>query len=125
MLKIKTIVKESNILNAGLGLFANEFIPKGAIIWEMTPCFDLIFNKLEIEMLEEIQKKYFYKYCFVLGGLYYFCCDDAKYFNHSETPNCDDPKDKNITIANRDIEIGEELTSDYRIMCENGLDFIC
>ena len=40
------------------------------------------------------------------------CGDDGRFFNHSSTPSCDDSAD-DITVAVRDIEIGEELTVDY------------
>ena len=36
---VKTIIKESDI--HGIGLFADEFIPKGTKIWEFTPNFDI------------------------------------------------------------------------------------
>ena len=40
------------------------------------------------------------------------CVDHAKFFNHADDPSCDD--DAHFTYAARDIEVGEELTSDYR-----------
>ncbi|MFZ3100192.1 MAG: SET domain-containing protein [Minisyncoccales bacterium] len=44
--------------------------------------------------------------------------DDARFFNHSNTPNTfgtEDPGDEMaICVALRDIQIGEELTADYR-----------
>ncbi len=43
------------------------------------------------------------------------CGDDARFFNHSDTPNCFDFPDERggTTVAARDIDPGEELTSDY------------
>jgi hypothetical protein len=52
-------------------------------------------------------------YCYLSPeGIYVFCGDNAKFMNHSTDPNCDDPEGR-YTVANRDIEAGEELTSDY------------
>ena len=53
-------------------------------------------------------------------GLYVLCGDNGRYFNHSDTPT---------TISNaisfgedraaRDLELGDELTSDYTTICDN------
>ena len=42
------------------------------------------------------------------------CGDNAKFFNHSETPNCKDGIGLSYTIADRDIKAGEELTGNYK-----------
>jgi SET domain-containing protein len=42
------------------------------------------------------------------------CGDDGRFFNHSENPNCDESV-KDLTTAIKNIEIGEELTVDYRV----------
>ncbi len=47
MMCIKTNVLPSKI--HGLGLFADEFIPKGTIIWKFTQGFDLKFTKEQIK----------------------------------------------------------------------------
>ncbi len=48
--------------------------------------------------------------------MYVFCGDDARYFNHSDTPNTRGEESEDgygETYALRDIEAGEELTGDY------------
>ena len=49
---------------------------------------------------------------------YILCSDDARFFNHSDTPNTESREvageDEVITVAKRDIQPGEELTDDYR-----------
>ena len=42
------------------------------------------------------------------------CGDDARFFNHSDDCNCDD-RLPDITIALRNISIGEELTVNYKV----------
>jgi SET domain-containing protein len=61
---------------------------------------------------EQIEK---YTYLDRRLGKFVLCGDDARFFNHAETPNCHDYPDDDggTTVAARDIEPGEELTSDY------------
>lgn len=49
---------------------------------------------------------------------YILCADNARFFNHSDNPNThvvEDPEDEETAdVASKDIQIGEELTVDYR-----------
>ena len=49
--------------------------------------------------------------------LYCFSADDGKYFIHSDDPNClseyRDNEEEVVTIAFKDIPIGEEMTDNY------------
>jgi SET domain-containing protein len=117
MLLVKTKAKESPI--HGLGLFADQFIPKGTDIWRFTPGFDQKFTREEILAFPEALQIYLYKYSWrsKKSKLYCFSSDDGKYFNHSENPNClseyRDNEEEVVTIAQRDIQQGEELTDNY------------
>lgn len=118
MLMIKTKIEASKI--NGIGLFANQFIPKGTTIWKFQPGFDIKIDKNELAKLPEITKEFFIKYAYLNSDTnkYILCFDDARFFNHSDNPNCIDesPEEENegITFAARDIQQGEELTSNYR-----------
>ncbi len=119
MLMIKTKIEASKI--NGTGLFANQFIPKGTTIWKFQPGFDLEIEKNELDKLPEIAKKSFLKYAYFNSATnkYILCFDDARFFNHSDNPNCIEKKyseeeGEGITVAVRDIQQGEELTSNYR-----------
>lgn len=126
MLLIKTKIEASKI--NGTGLFANQFIPKGTVIWKFQPGFDIKIDKNELDKLPKIAKDSFLKYAYFNSttNKYILCFDDARFFNHSDNPNCidDNPncieeesldgEEEGITIAARDIQPGEELTSDYR-----------
>ncbi len=113
MLLIKTKVKESRI--HGLGLFAAQFIPKGTVVWKFMFGFDLLMTKEEIDKLSEPAKDQFYNYAYLdkKHNKYMLCSDDARFFNHSDDPNCDERID-DITTAIRDIQLGEELIVNYK-----------
>ena len=114
VLLVKTRIAPSAL--HGIGLFADEFIPKGTIIWEFTHGFDVYVTAEEIQTLPAPAQAAMLKYCHreVDNGHYVLCADDARFFNHSDTPNTVDlPGPEGPTIAARDITIGEELTGDY------------
>lgn len=117
MLLVKTHIKESQI--HGIGLFADQFIPKGTEIWRFTPGFDLKFTEAQILTFPKPLQIYLCKYAWKSDKtkLYCFSSDDGKYFNHSENPNVlseyRDNEEEVITVAVRDIHIGEELLDNY------------
>ena len=117
MLLVKTKIGPSDI--EGTGLFADEFIPKGTIIWKYQDGFDHKYDVADIAKLSESAKAQFLKYTYFDTDIkkYILCFDDARFFNHSDTPNCDSEDSSEgadgLTIANRDIQPGEELLCDY------------
>jgi uncharacterized protein len=50
-----------------------------------------------------------------VSGCYILCTDDARFINHSSQPNTIDTQEgeEGLTIAARDIQPGEEITSNY------------
>ena len=117
MMLVNTKVKESNI--HGLGLFADQFIPRGTEIWRFTPGFDLKFTREQILSFPEALQIYIYKYSWrsKKSKLYCLSSDDGKFFNHSENPNVlseyRDNEEEVITVAIKDIQAGEEILDDY------------
>jgi SET domain-containing protein len=113
MLLVKTKLGNSPI--AGIGLFADESITKGTKLWQYEPKLDLLLSKAEVETLSEPAQEQFYKYAYLdrERNRYLLCGDDARFWNHSENPNCDETTDNDSTFAARDIEKGEELTIRY------------
>lgn len=111
MLNIRNVyVADSKI--SGKGLFADSFIPKGTIIWTLDAA-DKIITPEEFETLNPVSKKYVKNFCYVdESHNYVLCSDDAKYMNHSSTPNTYSGDDS-TTIANCDIHEGDEITCDY------------
>ncbi|HEV8666674.1 MAG TPA: SET domain-containing protein [Candidatus Paceibacterota bacterium] len=121
MLLVKTKIGPNAI--AGIGIFADEFIPKGTVMWEFKEGFDLRFDEKFLQSLSKPSQKLVLNYIYKNPGtgLYVLCADDARFFNHSETPSVEDiyftdsAKDSDgITIAARDLEPGDEITCDYR-----------
>ena len=117
MLLVKTKIKESPI--HGLGLFADQFISKGTEIWKFTPGFDEKFTREQILAFPEALQIYIYTYGWrsKKSKLYCFCPDGGKYFNHSTNPNClseyRSDQEEVVTVAIKDIQIGEEMTDNY------------
>ena len=130
MLLVRTRLDRSEI--DGIGLFAEEDIQRGTVIWRFDPSIDQRFSedtlsKLSLGAREQIEK---YSYREKHSGLYVLCGDDARFFNHSTDPNCIDiyedaldPNDAHdVTLALRDIRRGEELTCDYSLFDQDLLD---
>lgn len=118
MLCIKTRIANSPI--HGIGLYADQFIPKGTLIWKFEPTIDIVLTEKDLQTLSKSTMKQLLNYAFQdrHSKKYILCGDDARFFNHSTLCNCDDSfVDK--TIAIRDIQSGEELTVDYRTFYDN------
>ena len=97
----------------------DQDIKEGTVIWEFTPGLDIKIDKDKLETnLTGIQLEFFLKYAYLNDkeSKYVLCCDDARFFNHSENPNVIEVtgSEEGIDIASRDIKFGEELTVDYR-----------
>lgn len=96
----------------GVGVFATKLIPKGTIVW-IKDELDMILTEEYIESLDDLRKEYIYKYTYLdTDGIYVLHWDHAKYMNHSFNPNCVDTA-YDFQLAARDIQPGEQLTSDY------------
>jgi SET domain-containing protein len=115
MLLVKTLLSPSEI--HGIGLFAAERIPAGTVVWRFHPAIDVILPDGILDTLSPAARDQMLKYSYVDKHLHkrILCGDDARFFNHSDAPNCLDYPDEigGTTVAKRDIEAGEELTSDY------------
>jgi uncharacterized protein len=118
MLTIKASVKQSKV--EGIGLFADEKIPKGTITWKFNPRFDLVFSEAEVEKMSQQQKDFLDKYAFmsIRQGKWVLPSDDSRFTNHSINNNIDTvdlPGEiETAGMANRDIEVGDEILVNYR-----------
>src|SRR3990172_6417462 len=89
MLLVKTVVKPSRI--HGLGLFANQNIKKGEVIWIYNPLIDRRFDEKQLSRLPQHAKKFVIFYSYLNHkNQYVFPGDDARYVNHSDSPNISD-----------------------------------
>lgn len=116
MLLIKTEVKQSLIPNAGLGLFTCEDLVKGQMIWKDNPKIDIRFDSFDDLGLQGHARELIESFSWFDKdhNIWILPCDNARYFNHSEHPNCE-AYFENYVYANEDIKAGSELTEDYRV----------
>lgn len=119
MLLVSASAKQSSI--DGLGLFADEKIPKGTIVWRFNSRFDILFTIEEVEQLPSLQNELVKEYAYLskVLGKYVYSIDDSRFTNHSiEKGNLDVVMFPNeietCGVANRDIDIGEEILINYR-----------
>jgi SET domain-containing protein len=118
VLLVKTRIRPSKI--EGTGLFADEFIKKGTIVWQWEEDFDLRIHEKELEKLSAPAKEQFLKYCYFSkrSNRFVLCFDDARFINHSDTPNLKNvfapEAGEDFDIALHDIHPGEEITGDYK-----------
>lgn len=119
MLLVRTSVRQSPI--HGLGVFAEEDIPEGAILWRFEPFLDRVINEQELGAMPdhlvdfiEIYSEYFPELgVLVLSG------DNDRFTNHSDDPNTEVvlPNGPEAHVrARRLIVAGEEITCDYNVI---------
>lgn len=119
MLLVKTVVKESTIPGAGKGLFADEFIAAGTLVWRVDTGVDKIIPDIEVQNYSAQQRQEFAFHAFQsnITTDWIACFDGAQYVNHGDTPNLKQEKigdDVEFSdVAVRDIWPGEELLDNY------------
>lgn len=112
MLTVKTALRKSSV--HGMGVFAEQFIPAGTVVWVFQSDFDFRISEESVAALPEIARQKLLHYSAKWGGGYVISADDARFLNHSGTPNLRTMDEPDCDIAIRDIQIGEELFEDYR-----------
>lgn len=112
LLRVRTKIAQSPI--HGMGLYADEFIPKGTLIWTYDTHFDVSFTEYHMKDLSEHAVRLLQRYAYPdeAIGTYILCGDDARFINHSINPNTDEVLGVG-TVARRDIQAGEEIVSNY------------
>lgn len=109
MLLVKTKIGPSKI--HGIGLFADENIPRGKVVWKFNPIIDKAITIEETKTLPGFTQEYIQKYSFFNDGKYILCGDYAIFTNHSDNPNLESVDE--MSVAAHDIQNGEELTDNY------------
>ena len=112
MLKVKTKLKESSI--HGIGLFADEFIAKGTLIFQEDD-FTIKIKKEDLSSMDDLKIEYVKKYCYLRDGIYHCSMDNDRFTNHSEEPNVFETETE--TYAAKDILPDEEITTNYESIC--------
>jgi SET domain-containing protein len=116
MLTIKTKLDKSSI--AGIGLFADQDILKGEVVWKMNSLSVLKITPNEYHNLSRTEKDFIQEKDYFWTdehGNYMIPIDDSRFINHSCNPNIID-LDDNTCVASKDIKREEELTIDYKTL---------
>lgn len=111
MLNVKTVLAKSSI--EGIGVFADQKIDKGALIWEFTPGIDIVLD--QFGYLSKIQYEFIYKYAYWDKQLdkWILPADNDRFTNHRDEPNTRPLGNEGKVYAICDIEEGEEITINY------------
>jgi SET domain-containing protein len=116
MLLIKTKIDKSLI--SGIGLFADEDIKKGDIIWRMSSISVFRITPKDYNSLSQIEQDFIQEKDYFWideHDNYMIPIDDSRFINHSCSPNIID-LDDNTCVASKDIKREEELTIDYKTL---------
>lgn len=121
MLRVRCRVAQSTIPHAGMGLFAEEPIPRGTVI-EVPVGVERVYSRAELfalpsdspELLTSIR---WLDDCYVADPQR----SDTYYINHSFEPNC--LWHLGFTFAMEDIPAGAEITIDYRVLMDADPDW--
>jgi SET domain-containing protein len=119
MLLVRTKLALSQI--HGIGLFADQLIPKGTEVWRFVPGFDIEKTDDEIAAYPSYILDWFkcYGYLDYHFGRYILCADDARFVNHSDNPNINQDYSLDfygVNLAIHDIQRRDEITIDYRVI---------
>ena len=110
MLLVRTYIDKSAI--HGLGVFAGEFIRKGAKVWRFVEGFDRAWSPREFAKLPKPARDFIQRHGYRVDGEILLTADHDHHMNHSDKPNT--YLHNGYAIAARDIRKGVEITNDYR-----------
>lgn len=115
MLHIKYKLDKSN--KHGIGLFADQDIKKGTVIYTASPLLDLNISNETFEKLTQIEKEEirYWGFWIETQKVWHVDFDMSKFINHSleATVTQDSDYEDAYLVATRDIKNGEELTQNY------------
>lgn len=113
MLTVKHKIGNSFI--AGLGLIADEDIPKDFIVWKNFTDSELIITISDYDKMSEYMQDTFQRFGYrdKTTDEWKLPLDNSRFMNHSEEPNLVQDKDGN-SVASKNIIKGEELCCNYR-----------
>jgi SET domain-containing protein len=122
MLLVPTRLVQSAI--HGFGVFAAAPVAAGTPVWRFAKGLDMEFNSDIVGELPEHVREFFARYGYLDRHLnrIILCFDDARFVNHSVTPNVatDYTRDPHgLDVALRDIAADEEITMNYEGFEEN------
>jgi uncharacterized protein len=115
MIHIKYKLKASEF--HGVGLFADEDIKRGQLIYTASPLLDLDITQAQFDGLDKKEQDEILWWGFFdqPSQMWHVDFDVSKFINHSHdaTVTQDQNHDEAYVVASRDIRSGEELTQNY------------
>ena len=115
MIHINYKLKSSDL--HGIGLFADQDIQKGALVYTASPLLDLNITQQQFDALDQSEKDEILWWGFFdqPSQKWHVDFDVSKFINHSYTPTVTqtDDHDDAYLVATRDIKNGEEITQNY------------
>lgn len=113
MMLVPTYVASSDI--EGVGVFADEPIKKGALIWRYDSGFDRLVPSSWLQDQTAMMRDFLRKYAYPAHDqpdMLVIEIDNGRFMNHSQAPNTDFTRIVE-GYARRDIAAGEELMCNY------------
>lgn len=118
MLLVKTFLKES--LGRGIGLFADQRITVGTVVWKYHRLFNKVYSLTEVDNMSAIQQNIIFTYACLVKDKWILSIDNTRFINHSYTPNIKPLTEKrDVFYASKHIPMGVEIFSDYRDSCDS------
>ena len=115
MIHITYKLKESDL--HGIGLFVDEAISAGSLVYTASPLLDLDITQQQFDSLNEKEKSEILWWGFFdePSQMWHVDFDVSKFINHSFDANLTQDPDHHeaYLIATKDIKKGEELTCNY------------
>jgi len=121
--QVKYTIRKSEIIDVGLGVFAEEDIPKDTVIWRSTVGNSVKISRTLFRSLcdSELERSPLSKKLYNAIAMYSvyehdedclcMILDNGRFVNHSVEPNS--LFVDGVSVAARDIFSGEEITEDY------------
>ena len=116
MLLVKTKLGLSKI--HGIGLLADEFIAKDTVIWRHNDIIDRVYAYSQLANIPEPAQSAIRYYGWREGNYLIWAGDNARFVNHSTSPNCQ-TTGGGVSVAIKDIQAGEEIVEDYKTFDED------
>lgn len=105
----------------GVGVFADEDIPAGTVIWQRVDGFDQGIDPALIPSYPPQVQHYLRRHAYLNRGRMWLCGDLGMFANHADDPNARSV-DNERDIALRFIPRGAEITINYADFDEESQD---
>jgi len=115
MYLVKTKMRSSRI--HGIGVFADQFIPEGTVVWEFHDGIDHVISPETLMTQSEVVRNEVERLFYLDKdlGVWVVPVGQGCFVNHSDNPNLTHDDGVHApSVAARDIQLGEELTENYR-----------